>query len=258
MTTKTALNPSWTLALALILVGGLAACDTDDETADSGADSGGDVTADTGGDLTADFGGDLTTDSGADATPDSNCLAQPICDEGHTEVESEGDCIQDDAVCYSRSMCGVTIWCTAPDAPTLRFVAGGHSFGECMENCSTSLALMDDVLTVRVYSPGITAPAHEQSATLTGAGVAELEGILEVLADEELDAVYGCPDCDDGGEGFARLQRGADTTHHTWEFGDPPAVLADLADFIESSIDDIEACETTDRLDVGMACVEFE
>lgn len=256
MKTNTALNLGSILTLSLAMALALPACDTDDETEDTGRDAGGDVSGDQG-DVSEDQG-DVSEDQGADALPDSNCLAQPICDAGHTEVESEGDCIQDDAICYSRSMCGVTIWCTAPDAPTPRFIAGGHNFGECMENCSTDLSLAADVLTLRIYSPGVAAPVYEQSAALTEDGVAELDAILEALADEELDAVYGCPDCDDGGEGYARLLRGADASEHTWEFGGPPAVLADLADFIESSIDDIGACETTDRLDPGMDCVELE
>lgn len=38
----------------------------------------------------------------------------PICDAGDTEVSGPSACLQDDAVCYSRSTCGVTIWCTGP------------------------------------------------------------------------------------------------------------------------------------------------
>jgi hypothetical protein len=43
-----------------------------------------------------------------------NCLAVPVCDEGDSEVGSESECLQDDAVCYEREMCGVSIWCTGP------------------------------------------------------------------------------------------------------------------------------------------------
>lgn len=47
------------------------------------------------------------------------CLAScespmPICDDGDTQVVSPGQCLQDDAVCYSRSACTMTIWCTGP------------------------------------------------------------------------------------------------------------------------------------------------
>lgn len=39
---------------------------------------------------------------------------QPICDPGDTQVSDSSACLQDDAVCYSRSTCGYTIWCTGP------------------------------------------------------------------------------------------------------------------------------------------------
>jgi hypothetical protein len=39
---------------------------------------------------------------------------QPICDPGDTQVASPSQCLQDDAVCYSRATCGVAIWCTGP------------------------------------------------------------------------------------------------------------------------------------------------
>jgi hypothetical protein len=43
-----------------------------------------------------------------------HCGAVPTCDLGDEEVASSSDCLQDDARCYSRTLCGATIWCTAP------------------------------------------------------------------------------------------------------------------------------------------------
>lgn len=40
------------------------------------------------------------------------CGAVPRCDEGDLEVASSSGCLQDDARCYSRSLCGATVWCT--------------------------------------------------------------------------------------------------------------------------------------------------
>jgi hypothetical protein len=48
--------------------------------------------------------------------PDAQCDGYPSCDAGHTTVGSPAQCLQDDAVCYSRSLCGSTIWCTGPIA----------------------------------------------------------------------------------------------------------------------------------------------
>lgn len=44
--------------------------------------------------------------------PIAQCEAFPACDEGDEQVGGESGCRQDDATCYSRSMCGTTIWCT--------------------------------------------------------------------------------------------------------------------------------------------------
>lgn len=46
------------------------------------------------------------------------CDAEPACDEGHTKIDSSSACLQDDAVCYSRTACDITIWCTGPDRST--------------------------------------------------------------------------------------------------------------------------------------------
>jgi hypothetical protein len=48
--------------------------------------------------------------------PDAQCDGYPSCDPGHTKVPSPAQCLQDDAVCYPRSLCGITIWCTGPTA----------------------------------------------------------------------------------------------------------------------------------------------
>jgi hypothetical protein len=42
------------------------------------------------------------------------CQAIPTCDEGHQKVSGPDACLQDDAACYKRSLCGRTIWCTGP------------------------------------------------------------------------------------------------------------------------------------------------
>ncbi len=51
------------------------------------------------------------------------CQAIPTCDEGHQKVSGPDACLEGDAACYKRSMCGRTIWCTGP-------AEGGSSGGE--------------------------------------------------------------------------------------------------------------------------------
>ena len=56
----------------------------------------------------------ITTGVGPCEAPLNTCQAYPTCDEGHEEIEDEGACLQDDAVCYERSLCGYSSWCTGP------------------------------------------------------------------------------------------------------------------------------------------------
>lgn len=46
----------------------------------------------------------------------SQCNVYPECNAGDTQVATKSQCIQDDAACYSRTTCGVTIWCTGTPA----------------------------------------------------------------------------------------------------------------------------------------------
>lgn len=67
------------------------------------------------GEMPADTDDDGCEDS---CVPEATCLAMPVCDDGETQVDSESDCLADDAVCYENSVCGSTIWCTGPSPTT--------------------------------------------------------------------------------------------------------------------------------------------
>jgi hypothetical protein len=40
------------------------------------------------------------------------CTGMPSCDPWDDVVVNQASCLQDDARCYARSMCGSTVWCT--------------------------------------------------------------------------------------------------------------------------------------------------
>lgn len=63
------------------------------------------------------------------------CQAIPTCDTGHSAVASASDCLQDDAECYKRSMCGRTIWCTGPSSPPPGGGGGGGGGAGAGEMC---------------------------------------------------------------------------------------------------------------------------
>jgi hypothetical protein len=58
--------------------------------------------------------GASATAKGKCTAPVAQCEAIPTCDEGHQKVSGPSACLQDDAACYKRSMCGQSIWCTGP------------------------------------------------------------------------------------------------------------------------------------------------
>lgn len=51
------------------------------------------------------------------------CAGAFACDPGDDQVKSENDCYED-GYCYSRDVCGTTIWCTGFRSPT-RDAGGG-------------------------------------------------------------------------------------------------------------------------------------
>ena len=57
-------------------------------------------------------------DTEGDEGDGSPCIAVPMCKVGETKVDSESDCLQDDAVCYEETKCGKSIWCTGPAGAT--------------------------------------------------------------------------------------------------------------------------------------------
>lgn len=230
------------IALIIAALSATSACSTDDT--DDGSGTPVDDAA-------------VNTDAG-DLTLEVNCTAMPVCDPGHDEVDGSTGCLQDDAVCYERSECGVTIWCTGPDAPQTRLLSGGYQFGECLGACKSEVTFAANVVTLTISDWGDEAPLHIGSATLTQTGQADLDRIMTGLTDQELEQTYGCPDCDDGGETHATILRGAEESIHRWETGEPPVVLEDLDDFIMDTIDDISDCKSTEELEPAAGCIPFD
>lgn len=72
------------------------------------------------------------------------------CDEGHSQVDSTSECLQDDAVCYELSACGETIVCTGVGTCNLA-CDEGHTQIE-----STTECLQDDAVCYDVTACGRT------------------------------------------------------------------------------------------------------
>jgi hypothetical protein len=84
--------------------------------------------------------------SGTDSELAVVCMAMPVCDENDYDVPDESACPQDDSRCYSRTMCGKTIWCAGArttEPPITCLAIPSCDLGD-MEVASKSGCLQDD------------------------------------------------------------------------------------------------------------------
>jgi hypothetical protein len=133
-------------------------------------------------------------------------------------------------------------------------VSVGAFFGECLGACRITLELAGDDLLLRIDDWTDAPPLAEQHGTLTPAGRKWRDEIAHALLERDLDPVYGCPDCDDSGGMRLVLDVGPGSTEHTWEHGNPPAVLADVDRMFHELRDALERCESSDDIDVSSTC----
>jgi len=99
---------------------------------------------------------------------------------------------------------------------------------------------------------------YENQGTLSEQGREQLDEALSGLVAGELDPVYGCPDCADGGAAYLEVALDGTSLRVEMEFGDPPPALADLYATTMALIDALETCTETPLLDVAEGCVPYQ
>jgi hypothetical protein len=93
-----------------------------------------------------------------------------------------------------------------PPPTEARITRAGATFGFCVGYCRGELAIDGAALELTTHAiHGATGPDLVTEGTLTESAIAELRAIEAELASAPLDAVYGCPNCVDGGEAFLVL-----------------------------------------------------
>lgn len=143
----------------------------------------------------------------------------------------------------------------AADEPMLR--GAGWSFGFCMGYCITELDIDADELTLTGRSHADESPLYVNRGSLTPEGRARLDEALATLDGAELEEVYGCPDCADGGATYLEIVRGGETLHVEMEFGQPPESLAHLYAVAMSLIDSFEACQAGPLVEIDDDCSPY-
>ncbi|MCC6619792.1 MAG: hypothetical protein IT385_00975 [Deltaproteobacteria bacterium] len=134
-----------------------------------------------------------------------------------------------------------------------RLTSAGWSFGECSQHCSATVTFAGASLSFRLQDNqgGVE---HEANGMLTTGGAAELQNLEGDVVDDPLLEVYGCPDCADGGARFLLFSTDTTPFNTTYEYGDPPEVLAPLTTFVADVIDALRSCTTNERVLIQGQC----
>ena len=144
-----------------------------------------------------------------------------------------------------------------PDVVPLEGTAvlgGGSSFGECMGACKADLTL--DGAAIRVVRSGWDDTIYtDNTGVLTTAGLDQSVTLAEALIGVELLAVYGCPDCADGGAKYATLLLDGVPSTHAWEFPDTPPALQDVDLFLFEVMDALLSCTLNALVTPDIDCV---
>jgi hypothetical protein len=144
-----------------------------------------------------------------------------------------------------------------------QITAAGKSFGMCAGECDFRLA-------IDTYDPDAPSACHAVTLEICGwgpepcprtnTGVLTPEGhrlsheLAKGLVGVKLDEVYGCPDCADGGASSVTLLRDGSASTHAYDFGSPPAVLADVDAFTAGLLEALSACASNEYIRVSQGC----
>jgi hypothetical protein len=145
---------------------------------------------------------------------------------------------------------------SAPDAGDVSLVGAGWSFGMCGGYCNADLDIEDDALVLTGSGHMGEEPLFVNRGVLTTVARERLDEATRRL-DDDLEPVYGCPDCADGGAAYVVLARGDTITRHDMEFGRPPEVLVELRDLATSLIGPLETCESNELVAVADDCTPW-
>jgi len=132
--------------------------------------------------------------------------------------------------------------------------AAGWSFGMCLGYCLADLEIagLELVLTGREHTS--QEPVFVNSGTLTSLGQDRLDAALASLSVDELEPLYGCPDCADGGAAYLTFSADGATTRHDVELGAPPDAMAEPYDLAMELMAALEACRSSDLVSVAADC----
>lgn len=133
------------------------------------------------------------------------------------------------------------------------YVAGGTFFGECGGACKMDITVQGDAVNFVARDWDGTVYV-DNNAILTTEGLDLARTLAVNLVGVELQEVYGCPDCADGGGAYVTLRRDSVESTHTYEFGQPPEGLQACDQFTLLLRDAMAGCQSNDFVTVDADC----
>ncbi|MGN8224812.1 hypothetical protein [Gracilimonas sp. BCB1] len=113
-------------------------------------------------------------------------------------------------------------------------IKSGSSFNMCTGPCYQEMSVNESqaVLRVREYKGegGLSELKVESKRAVTPQEWVEIESLVDQEALNALPKVIGCPDCADGGAEWVEIQSPGFVKKVTFEYGQPPAQIKELAD----------------------------
>lgn len=143
---------------------------------------------------------------------------------------------------------------TAPGVDGGAVITGYEtSFGMCAGWCRLAVAIDRETVTL-VATDHTEGQEATTSGTLTEVGMRRLAEVAAPVAPAELDEVYGCPDCADGGAASLTFASDDGPVTATYDFGGPPPALTGADALGEEILEAMRTCTSTELVTVDDGC----
>lgn len=138
------------------------------------------------------------------------------------------------------SLCITVIGCAQNDIIRSDYtIKSGSSFGMCVENCYQELSVNEYQVVLKIADRINDDPEVFTKRTVANEEWNQILDQIDEEAFRALPEVIGCPDCADGGAEWIEVQSLDLVKKITFEYGNPPAELAELATILREKRDDL-------------------
>jgi len=135
-----------------------------------------------------------------------------------------------------------------------KLVGAGWSFGMCLGPCRADLEIEGTRVVLSGRDNMSDVPLFVNTGMLTALGQDRLGAALAGLDVGDLEALYGCPDCADGGAAYLAFSQGGQESRHDMEFGAPPEELTGPYELAMAFVSALETCRSSDLVSVAPDC----